>query len=97
MDRTALFVQLVEEASRQTYGGASSLYAPSPAPLTGSAFTRAAAEVGRELHATAAKVQALTKRACGFFRGRAPRTTIYTAAPPLLPHHHRSRPAPRRV
>jgi hypothetical protein len=64
VDRTALFIQLVEEASRQAYGNTSSHYAPSAPPLTGSAFTRAAAEVGRELHATSAKVQALTKRAC---------------------------------
>ena len=75
VDRTALFLHLVEEASRHAYGS-SALYSPPPAPLTGSAFTRAAAEVGRELHATSAKVQALTKREflrLNFFAARAAR------------------------
>ena len=50
------------DAKRRGTGGA---LGAASAPLSASAFTRAAGEVSRELHATSAKVQQLTKRACG--------------------------------
>ena len=62
MDNTALFFQLVQSYEQQSHG----LGRPAAAQslLHASSFTRAAAEVGRDLHATASKVQQLTKSAC---------------------------------
>lgn len=64
MDRTNEFFQLVAQA------GGNSTSSRTPASTTAStygdqhasSFTRAAAQVGRDLHLTAAKVQQLTKR-----------------------------------
>jgi hypothetical protein len=59
MDNTPLFLQLVQ-SYEQSHGG---LGRPQPAAalFSASSFTRAAAEVGRDLHSTASKVQQLTK------------------------------------
>jgi len=62
MDRTKLFFELVSsyEQQRGQTRQLTSLVGNSTATV--GTFTRAAAEVGRDLHATAAKVQQLTKR-----------------------------------
>jgi hypothetical protein len=63
MDRTLEFHALVAAAG----GGSSRAPAPAAygADVSASAFTRAAAQVGRDLHATSAKVQQLTLSASG--------------------------------
>jgi hypothetical protein len=67
MDNTALFFQLVQSYEQQAHGLAKSHPAGqqgvSASLMHASSFTRAAAEVGRELHSTASKVQQLTKSA----------------------------------
>jgi hypothetical protein len=68
MDNTALFFQLVASYEHSLHGLSKSQPAGrsdvASSLLTASSFTRAAAEVGRELHSTASKVQQLTKSAC---------------------------------
>ena len=67
MDRTAEFFKQVAAAGGSSSrapassAGASTAYGDAHA----SSFTRAAAQVGKDLHMTAAKVQQLTKREWG--------------------------------
>ncbi len=61
MDNTALFFQLVQ--SYEQHGGKTQPAGVAGSLMHASSFTRAAAEVGRELHSTASKVQQLTKSA----------------------------------
>jgi hypothetical protein len=93
MDRTAEFLSFVAAAG----GGRASASAPAAyggSDAAASGFTRAAAQVGRDLHLTAAKVQQLTKSAWGGKAGlgagwvqgaRAPRARarVATLTPPL--------------
>lgn len=63
MDRTKLFQELV--AQHEQHRGVTARHNPlghvGSSTTTAGAFTRAAAEVSRDLHSTAAKVQQLTK------------------------------------
>ena len=65
MDRTKLFQELV--AQHEQHRGVTARHNPlahvGSSTTTAGAFTRAAAEVSRDLHSTAAKVQQLTKSA----------------------------------
>jgi len=65
MDRTTEFLSAVAAAG----GGARAAAAAAYGDGGSSAFTRAAAQVGRDLHATAAKVEQLTKSAEARARG----------------------------
>jgi len=65
MDRTKLFQELVaqHEQHRGVTARHNALAHVGSSTTTAGAFTRAAAEVSRDLHSTAAKVQQLTKSA----------------------------------
>ena len=62
MDRTKLFFELIAAYENQRGQTRQPLASLGQGASSVGAFTRAAAEVGRELHSTAAKVQQLTKR-----------------------------------
>jgi hypothetical protein len=90
MDNTALFFQLVQSYEQQSHGlGKSQPAGVASSLLHASSFTRAAAEVGRELHSTASKVQQLTKSACQW--PVAPQCTQW-ASPHPAPQGLRRRP-----
>ena len=69
MDHTQLFFQLVASYEQHTHGLSGASHAQSSRPAlagslaSASAFTRAAAEVGRDLHTTASRVHELTRSA----------------------------------
>ena len=89
MDNTALFFQLVQSYEQQSHGLARSHPAGqqgvSASLMHASSFTRAAAEVGRELHSTASKVQQLTKSALAPFSKSVPSPLLPISDPPPPP------------